>query len=93
MTSPAPEHPPLMDGEGMATTNNNPEGISQDVMTQAAKGTTSLPIYIPRKRCEVCVTVLMRRMSQGPHLCSGLEHYFETVSFMLSHLNHDSCFL
>lgn len=37
------------------------------------------PVYLPRKRCEICVTVLMRKMAQVDHLCSGMESYFETV--------------
>ncbi len=40
---------------------------------------SNLPRYLPRKRCEVCVTVLLRKMSQVPHLCEGMEHYFDTV--------------
>ncbi len=38
------------------------------------------PIYLPRKRCEICVTVLMRKMAQADHL----------VSFSPSHPSFDS---
>eukprot|EP00300_Choanocystis_sp_HF-7_P036704 c52591_g1_i1.p1 GENE.c52591_g1_i1~~c52591_g1_i1.p1 ORF type:complete len:204 (+),score=14.99 c52591_g1_i1:36-614(+) len=49
---------------------------------------TTLPIYLPRKRCEICVTVLMRKMAQVPHLCSGLESYYETCNDVISSTLH-----
>ena len=39
-----------------------------------------LPLYLPRKRCELCVTVMMRKIAQIPHLCHGLAFYFATCN-------------
>lgn len=47
-----------------------------------------LPVYLPRKRCEICVTVLMRKMAQVDHLCGGMEHYFETCNDVIAAMLH-----
>ena len=51
-------------------------------------GVEKLPLYLPRKRCEICVTVMMRKIAQVPFLCHGLEFYFETCNDVLASILH-----
>ena len=51
-------------------------------------GVEKLPLYLPRKRCEICVTVLMRKIAQVPFLCHGLEYYFETCNDVVASILH-----
>eukprot|EP00301_Raphidiophrys_heterophryoidea_P013116 c20465_g1_i1.p1 GENE.c20465_g1_i1~~c20465_g1_i1.p1 ORF type:complete len:165 (-),score=51.24 c20465_g1_i1:59-553(-) len=47
-----------------------------------------MPVYLPRKRCEICVTVVMRKLAQVDHLCQGMEHYFETCNDVIASMLH-----
>ena len=40
----------------------------------------TMPTYLARQRCEVCSAVVMRKMAHGPHLCAGMEYYFDTCN-------------
>ena len=51
-------------------------------------GVEKLPLYLPRKRCEICVTVLMRKIAQVPFLCHGFEYYFETCNDVVASILH-----
>ncbi len=51
-------------------------------------GVEKLPLYLPRKRCEICTTVMMRKIAQATYLCHGLEFYFETCNDVLASILH-----
>jgi hypothetical protein len=53
-----------------------------------AKRYPTMPVYLSRQRCEVCATVLMRKVAGGPHLCAGMEYYFDTCNDVLVSLLH-----
>ena len=48
----------------------------------------AMPVYLSRQRCEICTSVIMRKLSGAPHLCAGMEYYFDTCNDVLVSLLH-----
>jgi len=55
---------------------------------EAPKRRETMPIYLSRQRCEVCTTVIMRKLAGAPHLCAGMEYYFDSCNDALVSILH-----
>jgi hypothetical protein len=88
-------HADALQIEQLETDKPNEEGqmpsqvaLRPSVATEAPKRRETMPVYLSRQRCEVCTTVIMRKLAGAPHLCAGMEYYFDSCNDALVSILH-----